>query len=1503
MLYYLEIQISTPMSIQLSALARSSQKFKHYQKYLALLVIACLTIGQLFVARHTPITHAAETISSGFHAFNSIYESVQDTTNSPPGLVIRHSIPFGYYLELTNNSAILAAGLPTGTIEMPALSTFDITLGSMSGFSDLECIYALAPTGTSNYNINFTDDGLPCTIGLFSGTNIELSGPPSIGIGETLYFRLRGMRSKASYGSSPFTLAAKGSGSAFFGPTQVNTGVPLNSFIKVAEATISGNIFYDNGPGGAADNGTKQISEALVTTAGDVVVSASSGVQEYTGEVDSSGNYSITIPENNEIGAIAYTIDVPTLPSGFRVTSGLSSSVVLDTGENFSLNIGINNQTDLALSINATLPPGALVGNTAMVHVTVNNFGPTNATNVQVSIPSSGPHYSLFSSSPGGGNSYNSETGIWTIASLGGGSSQVFGMTINLDSAGTVDVIAEIIAMTVPVNTFGSPDQDSIPNNHTTLEDDQMNIAFVVNNPTTISGFIFEDRLENNVYNGPSEDRNFPEVTVNLYDITGTPNLINSTQTDSSGNYTFSSGFESGRSYRVEVIPPTGYVITTNNATQDFNVFLAGDSYSSTFVGLFHSGTINGQVFLDANRNNIRDNTEQAGIEGIVVDLIDGTGSIIASQITNQNGEYSFPNLHVSGYILQFHAFTQYTFANPNIGDPNNDSDVIASSGYTTILPIFSNTFLTNIDAGLHTASAELSVSKTANRTQANIGDTITYTITVHNTGPLNSSGSVLTDILPNQLTYVSHTASGGTFNPSNGQWQLPEISIGTETHLQILTTANSSGLIHNTATLTTLAQPDNSPGNNSAFFDINVTLVGSPSPTPSPSTTSAPSPSPTPSLTANLHIHKYAYVNNDGIIIESTENAAGPNVLPNNELIYLIAIENTGSGTAQNIMVTDTLPAPLSNSGWTCLYRANDYLIIGGDINNLDFTTPCQLSSNGTFSNLPTTIPSNSSVYIQLSGKTIPNHAGSICNRASVQALSLSPLSDSACITVISPQLTIEKSANTSQIIPGGTVTYTLTVTNNGNIAATNVEVVDDLANSTLGTNIIPSCVLSTRQITLLDNGQFSPTNPTAANWTIGTLDAGSSTTVHLRAEIRSDLTSAVTCSNTAITSGSNVSISQDNAIVTVPVFTPAGAIINFQKEAINSLNNHVFTPGDHVQYRLTISNSGTQNSELLSIHDEGNSQYLLNNSAQSSGGTVVSINPLQINNLIVSGGLNHIVNYDTTIIDADHFPLSAFRLHKNADKLDKDFYPERVVKSRIRSNGNTNASDILRAPDGQAVTLGNRGSITVNTNRNGKLVVDGDGEDFCLATLNMQNGTRYRISVSQNDDDADFEELGTSNGRNNCFDLSDADVAWANYIKIEDRSSDGTLSSTSIDAICLLHLGGLVENTAELSTATQLLAESTSTIVVNFTDIFESPLESSDCRPSKQARVLETISPIPLPPFGAITAQARIPETTVETPIELPKTGTTTALALILSSGLSGLHYYRLRRKNKKS
>ncbi len=1491
------------------------------------LILTILISTQLQPLQHITTTQAAETISGQIHAFNIPFSSVQDASNSPPGLIIRHGDQFGFFAQITNNSTLFPATSPDVQIEMPALVDFDIVTGGMSTYTDLDCRYVVETTGTLNYNADYFGTGTSCTITLGSGTNIHLTGTSSIGMGQTGYFRLSGMQAQATTPFSPFALAAKGSGTASLNSASVSTGVANSTYIKIGDATISGAIFYDNGSSGNADNGTQQISEPLVTTPGSVNVVVTDGTRSYSGLVDGSGNYTVRVPENNEVGATVYFMGSPTIPSGFRVTTPFSSTWVLPTGDSATQNIGINNQTDLSISMTGS-PGTANQGDAVQFDTTISNHGPVAATNVHVSIPSSGSNYSYLSSLPPSGTTYTSSPGEWIIPVLSSGENLTIYVTISLSGAGIVNFTAEITGMDTPISDFGSPDQDSIPNNHQSSEDDQFTSSVNVIAQTHIDGLVFIDTEENGSYDGTVDDPGLANVTVNLYDTTGSETFVASTLTASDGQYHFTSGIIAGNDYEVRIVDPAGYNLTLGDNPQYIVNAVNGTGYQMDFTGYFHPGTISGMVFIDSNNNNIRDGGESAGLAGINIDLLSGTGALVASQLTNGSGQYSFSNLHAGQYILDVATPTNYGYITPNVGSSTNDSDIIASSGYTGILEVLSNSTFSNIDAGLVLQNADLTISKSADHTNPLVGDAITYTIRVYNNGPLSSSGSTVTDILPTEVQYLSHhtrgAGDGGTFDSNTGQWVLPQINNGEESFLDITVQVMSASTFRNTASITTSAQPDNDSSNNSSFVDVFGAIIspsptpsGSPSPTPSvsptttptptispspsatptPSSTPSPTPSSTPSAQVSLTINKYVLATNSTPAGESSADSVGPQVRPGSELTYYIDVSNDSEATAHNMIVTDTLPASLSSVSWTCTATVKEHGSVDHDIN---FSEPCTLLSNGTFSGLPSNLSNTDTLHIRLSNQTAPTLPGELCNTASVQADQINTVSDRACILVTAPALTLTKTASPLQVTPGGTVTYSLTVTNNGTSPANNVEIIDDLANSDLHTNLIPSCVLSTRQITILDDGTFTTENPNAIHWDIGTLAAGQSSTVHLRAEIRNDLSSTTNCRNTAVTGGSNVSTTQANVTISVPVITPAGAALTFNKEAINGRNNHVFVPGDHVQYRLTVNNTGQQNSESLIVRDPGNSTYFKNNTVQTSGGTIGSINPLVINDLLVSGGRNHVVNYDATITSADHFPLTSFKLHKNADKTDKDFYPEKVQTSRLRSASDSNPSDILNAPDGNGVTLGSRGSITLSASRSGKVIVDGDGDDFCLATLNVQANTRYRVLVSQSDDQDTFEELATSNGKNNCFDLSDSEMNWARYVKIEDRSNNtSTITTFGLDAVCFLHIGGLIDNTATLSTSDRLIGSSTSTIVVDFTDIFDSPLSPADCRTKKQARVSE-LQILPLPPIVEATIVEPLPlEQNI--PIELPKTGSETALVIILSTSFGALQWYRTRKPSK--
>ena len=82
--------------------------------------------------------------------------------------------------------------------------------------------------------------------------------------------------------------------------------------------------------------------------------------------------------------------------------------------------------------------------------------------------------------------------------------------------------------------------------------------------------------------------------------------------------------------------------------------------------------------------------------------------------------------------------------------------------------------------------NSDLSVSKTVNNASPYENNTITYTVTLTNTGPENATHVSLTDSLPAGVTYVSDTRSQGTYNSGTGLWTVGDLINGDTATLAI---------------------------------------------------------------------------------------------------------------------------------------------------------------------------------------------------------------------------------------------------------------------------------------------------------------------------------------------------------------------------------------------------------------------------------------------------------------------------------------------------------------------------------------------------------------------------------------------------------------------------------------------------------------------------------------------------------------------------------------------
>ena len=121
-------------------------------------------------------------------------------------------------------------------------------------------------------------------------------------------------------------------------------------------------------------------------------------------------------------------------------------------------------------------------------------------------------------------------------------------------------------------------------------------------------------------------------------------------------------------------------------------------------------------------------------------------------------------------------------------------------------------------------ASPDLVVTKTDGRDTAEVGETLTYTLSYTNVGNQISSGVVLTDTLPTGVEFLA-ASDGGRYSGSNVTWNLGQLAPGQSGSVTVSVRVWNAGVILNTVTIKDDGSggPDPSPANNR---DTDTTLI-----------------------------------------------------------------------------------------------------------------------------------------------------------------------------------------------------------------------------------------------------------------------------------------------------------------------------------------------------------------------------------------------------------------------------------------------------------------------------------------------------------------------------------------------------------------------------------------------------------------------------------------------------------------------------------------------------
>lgn len=117
---------------------------------------------------------------------------------------------------------------------------------------------------------------------------------------------------------------------------------------------------------------------------------------------------------------------------------------------------------------------------------------------------------------------------------------------------------------------------------------------------------------------------------------------------------------------------------------------------------------------------------------------------------------------------------------------------------------------------------ADLSVTQSIDNAMVNVGDNVTFTITVANAGPQDATNVAVLDALPAGMTFVSSTPSQGAFDGGTGIWTIGSIASGASASLMLTARVDTLGLKTNIAQVSAADQfdSDSTPGNNANTED-----------------------------------------------------------------------------------------------------------------------------------------------------------------------------------------------------------------------------------------------------------------------------------------------------------------------------------------------------------------------------------------------------------------------------------------------------------------------------------------------------------------------------------------------------------------------------------------------------------------------------------------------------------------------------------------------------------
>ncbi|GIK42091.1 MAG: hypothetical protein BroJett011_59240 [Chloroflexota bacterium] len=645
--------------------------------------------------------------------------------------------------------------------------------------------------------------------------------------------------------------------------------------------------------------------------------------------------------------------------------------------------------------------------------------------------------------------------------------------------------------------------------------------------------------------------------------------------------------------------------------------------------------TIGDFVWNDANGNGIQDAGE-TGISGITVTLYLGA-TPVQTVTTDASGLYTFTNVVSGTYSVQFTGPATYTFSAVDQGGNDNlDSDANPATGRTATFPVSAGQVITNVDAGLY-QPADVTIVKVDDPDPVAAGGILTYTLVYTNNGPAAAQNVLLTDTLPASVTFggvvsISPTLSGPTQTGQSLTWFTPTLAAGTSGGIVFTVTvdAAASGLITNSAVVTTTT-PDGNPNNNSdtepttvftpaieiaktpdsqmvvsgdtVTFTIRVTNTGDI--TLTNVTVSDPLVADCVATLGTLGPNETtSYTCTESNVLADFTNVAtvtgtppvGPDVTDNDDAIVNVTLSGVSLTktlvTADPVQVGDPIQFQIviANIGNTTLTTVT--LIDTYDTSYLTYNNASPASDNNdndgsiVWTNIGPIAAGNSltitvNFTAAASTQTLPGQETINEGRVSAIDQNNDPVpvaSDTDTVGVINLGLAVDKSINIARVAPHQIVTYTITITNVGDVTLNPVRVTDTLD---AGLTFIPGTATPPPSIV---NGQ-------QLVWNDITSGAG------LAPQARTQITLLVSVPTITGTYGNLVVTTGDHpAGTTPPVTDRVSTHVEDPSIQVDKELNAPGVVGDLITFTIRITNTGPSVLDQIPLFDSftGPVQYV---------------------------------------------------------------------------------------------------------------------------------------------------------------------------------------------------------------------------------------------------------------------------------------------------------------------